>query len=140
MRIGDRTDYNRVRLNIETDGSLTPREALAQAVRILVDQFKVLGEGFVESDEVAPATDIAEEGREKVVQKSSAENDAFKVKLDELKFSARTLNALREAGVKTVGGLARKRGSTLREIEGIGEKGIQEIKKALGNFGITLKQ
>ena len=63
-----------------------------------------------------------------------------KTKLDELKISNRTLNALREVGIKTVGGLARKREATLREIEGIGDKGIQEIKKALGNFGITLKQ
>ena len=61
------------------------------------------------------------------------------MKLDEIKLSSRTLNALREAGIKTVGGMARKRASSLGEIEGIGEKGIQEIKKALGNLGITLK-
>ena len=68
------------------------------------------------------------------------DEEVFKVKLDTLKLSSRTLNALREAGIKTVGGVARKREETLREVEGLGDKGIQEIKKALGNFGITLKQ
>lgn len=141
MRVGDRTDYNRVRLHIETDGSLAPREALERAARILIDQFTVLGEGFVEphKDSVAVGAQQEEE-RETDVQKPSAESDVLKTKLDELKFSARTLNSLREAGIKTVGRLARKKESALRDIDGIGDKGIQEIKKALGNFGITLKQ
>lgn len=141
MRVGDRTDYNRVRLHIETDGSLAPREALERAARILIDQFTVLGEGFVEPQKDSAAVGAQqEEERETDVQKPSAESDVLKTKLDELKFSARTLNSLREAGIKTVGGVARKKESALRDIDGIGDKGIQEIKKALGNFGITLKQ
>jgi DNA-directed RNA polymerase subunit alpha len=63
----------------------------------------------------------------------------MKMKLDELKISARTLNALREAGIKTVGGLARKGESSLGEVEGIGEKGMQEIKKALAQVGVSMK-
>lgn len=137
MRMGDRTDYNKVRFHIETDGSLSPRHAFEQAAKILVDQFNALAGGFRE---------VRAEEEEKRLEPSHpevinrAEDDVSKLKLDDLKLSSRTLNALREAGIKTVGGLSRKREDTLREIEGMGDKGMQEVKKALGNFGITLKQ
>ena len=72
--------------------------------------------------------------------KEKEEEAVAKIKLETLRISSRTLNVLREAGIKTVGGLTRKKESALREIEGLGDKGIQEVKKALGNFGITLKQ
>ncbi len=137
MRIGDRTDYNRMRLHIETDGSLTPREVLERAVNILVEQFGVLTSGFMEAERVTESDSlVAEEAGEKY----AAEKDVSKMKTDELKLSSRTLNILRESGIKTVGGLTKKKEEKLRETEGLGDKAIQEIKKALGNLGITLKQ
>lgn len=139
MRLGDRTDYNRVRLHLETDGSVSPREAFAQAVSILVDQFGALTKGFAEKE--IPARDTEEELRAApAFGEKAAEEDISKMKLEDLKLSSRTMNALREAGIKTVGGLARKREEALREVEGMGDKGIQEVKKAMGNLGITLKQ
>ncbi len=141
MRVGDRTDYNRLLLTIETDGSVTPREAFMRAGEILVGQFAALGEGFFESPAAGPKMKATGGG---VSDEDQPEEDAgesvLKTKLDELKISSRTLNALREAGIKTVAGLARKRTDTIAEIEGMGEKGMQEVKKALGNLGITLKQ
>ena len=139
MRVADRTDYNRLRLDIETDGSITPRKAFEKAAEILVGQFKELLEGFELAVSEAPRV-VMKEKEEAVEEEGAEEEEVFKTKLDTLKFSSRTLNALREAGIKTVGGVARKREETLREIEGLGDKGIQEIKKALGNFGINLKQ
>jgi len=138
MRVGDRTDYNRLRLDLQTDGSLTPREAFKQASEILVNQFRVLAEGFAEAEKFITAELSKKDTPE---QSMLSEADAvLKIKIDELKLSSRTMNALREAGIKTVSGLSRKKEATLREIEGLGDKGIQEIKKALGNLGITLKQ
>lgn len=138
MRFRDRTDYNRLRLHIDTDGSISPREAFSQASKILVDQFEALAKGFSEKDEEVVSK---EETYDAAAEEAKAEEeDVVKVKVDELKLSARTMNALREAGIKTVGGLSRKREESLREVEGIGDKGIQEIKKALGNLGLTLKQ
>lgn len=143
MRVQDRTDYNRLRIHLETDGSLSPREAFVKAVEILIAQCGALREGFIEEkyesapvkkEETAiPEKEEAEEGISNIAE------TVLKTKLDELKISSRTLNALREAGIKTVGGVSRKREETLRELPGIGEKGIQEIKKAMGNFGIILK-
>lgn len=144
MRVGDRTDYNRVRFNIETDGSVSGRDAFTKAAEILVEQFAALKEGFSEKEEIVP--DVYAEPKSKVSEsdedgKDESGDDAMaKMRVDELKFSARTLNILREAGIKTVGGLLRKREESLREIEGMGDKSIQEIKKALGNLGITLRQ
>ncbi len=143
MRVGDRTDYNRLRLTIETDGSITAREALERAAAILVEQFGTLTHGFAAEAEspsgvAASAVEAADGGVQ--AEESEESEAAMRMKLDELKLSSRTLNALREAGIKTVAGLSRKREESLHEVPGIGEKGIQEIKKALGNLGITLKQ
>ena len=139
MRVGDRTDYNRLRLTIVTDGSLAPREAFTRAAEILTGQFTALREGFAVPLPTLSGIESAAPDAVETAVPSENDSEVLKTKLDDLKFSSRTLNALREAGIKTVGGLSRKRTAALGEIEGIGEKGIQEIKKALGNFGITLK-
>lgn len=142
MRVGDRTDYNRVRFTIETDGSITSREAFKKAAEIFVTQFQVFVEGFTEIEREAVVGDESGALEEEASMENikAGEESVLKLKIDELKLSSRTMNALREAGIKTVSGLARKKESTLREVEGLGDKGIQEIKKALGNFGIILKQ
>lgn len=145
MRVADRTDYNRLRLQIETDGSIMPRDALTRASQILVEQFTELVNAFTASEEEQGIPEIALSGRtegeeENMTEEQAEDESVMKTKLDDLKLSSRTLNALREAGIKTVGGIARKREESLREIEGIGDKGIQEVKKALGGLGLTLKQ
>lgn len=141
MRVADRTDYNRLRLEVETDGSLTPREAFAHAAAILVDQFGALAQGFAEGAVTPRPLRAAEKVlAEQMNAEDEKEEPIMKMRLDELKISSRTLNALREAGIKTVGGLARKRESALGEIEGIGEKGRQEIKKALAQVGVSMKE
>ncbi len=65
--------------------------------------------------------------------------DIMKTRIDSIGLSTRTLNSLTSANIRTLGGIARKHSDDLLEIEGMGEKGIQEIKKVLANFGITLK-
>lgn len=144
MRVGDRTDYNRLRLHIETDGSRTPEEAFKNAVSILMEQFSALSQGFEEARVEEPLFPVVDDARnnlgERMMKDAAEEETISKIPLEDLKLSNRTINALREAGIKTVGGVSRKREEALREITGIGDKGIQEIKKALGNFGITLKQ
>ena len=63
-----------------------------------------------------------------------------KTKIADLNFSARTLNALTEAGIKTAGALAKKKEVKLRGLEGIGDKGIEEINEAMGGLGLKLKE
>lgn len=147
MRVGDRTDFNKLRIDVTTDGSIHPREAFQQACNILIEQFQTIVEGFseektsVEGGDLKIDSDVVEQDGESIDGKESEVEDAIsKMKVEDLKLSSRTMNVLRDAGVKTVSGLSRKKESVLREIEGMGDKGIQEIKKALGTYGITLKQ
>ncbi|MDO8560691.1 MAG: DNA-directed RNA polymerase subunit alpha [bacterium] len=142
MRVGDRTDYNRVRFNIETDGSISPKSAFTKAAQILVGQFEALSGAFSERSEYESRTSRQEETMQAETEsrEESYENSVSKKKIDELEFSTRVLNAMNGAGIKTVGQLLKKSDKKLKEIEGLGDKGIQEIKKALGNLGITLKQ
>ena len=135
MRVGDRTDFNRLRIFIETDGTIYPKESLETAIQIMIKQLKAIV-GFMELEE-AEKEEVEkekepEEGKEMDVE-------FLKTRIESVDLSARTVKALSNANIRTVGGLARKKEKDLLEIEGLGAKGIQEIKKALSNFGITLK-
>ena len=65
--------------------------------------------------------------------------DFLKTRIESLNLSQRTSNALINANIRTVGGLVRKKEEDILDIEGLGNKGVQEIKKVLGEHGITLK-
>lgn len=142
MRVGERTDHNRLRIIIETDGTITPQEALEKSIDIMIRQLQAIV-GFKEEDisSTLPEKEGSreEEGGE-IAEKKAEEDDPMKTKVDTLNLSTRTLNALSGASIRTVGGLAQKKESDLLELEGLGEKGITEIRKALGNFGVVLKQ
>lgn len=142
MRVGDKTNHNRLRMTIETDGTLTPREALEKAITIMVEQLQAIV-GFTISHRVIGKDKEIEEVKDKKIEGDKEENNEFtdilKTRIDTLDLSTRTLNALTGANIRTIGGVARKKKEDLLEIEGIGDKGIQEIKKVLGGYGITLK-
>ena len=135
MRVGDRTDFNKMKLFIETDGTIMPREALEESIRIMIAQLKAIV-GFVEPEVEEKADESTDEKDE---ESKDAEVEFMKTRVETLDLSARTVNALANANIRTVGGLARKKEKDLLELEGLGAKGIQEIKKALANFGVTLK-
>ena len=134
MRVGERTDFNRLRLDIETDGSMSPEDAFKKANEILVEQFKTL---IIESEE-APAAEILLGADEEKTETTEA--DSTKIKVEDLKLSARTVNALLQGGIKTVGGLIKKTEASLLEINGMGEKGIGEVIKALKKLGLNIKE
>ena len=97
---------------------------------------------FKEKEEVKVEKKVVKESEdEKVEEKEGADfADVLKTRTDSLELSTRTLNALTSANIRTLGGLARKKREDLLEVEGIGEKGISEIKKVLGKFGLNLKE
>ena len=137
MRVGDRTDFNRLSITVETDGTITPRRALEASIEIMVNQLKSVI-GFVEKAEVE-AEEMNTLGEEKSPKRDSADNDFLKTRVENLDLSTRTNNALSNANIRTIGGLARKTEEDLLEIDGLGDKGIQEIKRALAAYDITLK-
>ena len=142
MRVGDKTNHNRLRITIETDGTISPRESLEKAIVIMVEQLQAIIGFTVENKSLPKDDDDAESSSEESNDdKSSASEftDILKTRIDTLNLSTRTLNALSDANIRTIGGIARKKKEDLIEIDGIGDKGIQEIKKVLGEYGITLK-
>ena len=136
MRVGDRTDFNKLKMFIETDGTISPSAALSSAIGIMINQLKAIV-GFREDEPVAEEKEIRE-NRDSVA-KPTVDPEVLKTRMESLDISSRTRSALSLANIRTVGGLARKKEKDLLEIDGLGVKGIQEIKKALGEFGITLK-
>jgi|SRR3989344_5331549 len=134
MRVGDKTNYNRLRFDIETDGTITPAEALANAANLLIEHFKIVTTSI--------KTVKAEKKEEKPIRREALkeEFDITKTKIEDLRFSNRTQNILLNNHIKTVAGLLRLNKKELLEFEELGEKALKEIKKALGKLGLTLKQ
>ncbi|KKS24408.1 MAG: DNA-directed RNA polymerase subunit alpha [Candidatus Nomurabacteria bacterium GW2011_GWC2_41_8] len=144
MRVGDKTNHNRLRISIETDGTLTAREALSHSIEIMINQLKAIID-FKETEEVPVENKEEEKKPARNASHSEAGGggdfvDILKTRTDSLDLSTRTLNALTSANIRTLGGLARKKREDLLEVEGIGEKGITEIKKVLNKFGLNLKE
>jgi DNA-directed RNA polymerase subunit alpha len=141
MRVGDRTDFNRLKISIETDGTLTPRVALERSIEIMIHQLKAII-GFKE-EEITPSEPVsADEVRDELAQEVApgVDTEFLKTRIENLNLTARTQNALAGANIRTVGGMVRKSEEDLLAVDGLGEKGLQEIKRALSNFGVTLKQ
>ncbi len=142
MRVGDRTDFNRLTIHIETDGIVTPREALEKSIEIMITQLKSII-GFKEEEPLIDHKRNDESSLSAPEAKASSGKDkdeAGKMKIEDVdSLSSRTVTALVNAGIKTVAGLARKTADDLLEIDGLGKKGIQEIEDALEGFGLSLK-
>ena len=138
MRVGNRTDFNRLRIFIETDGSLSSKEALEHAIGIMISQLKAIV-GFEE--EAAPSAEDgeSEKGEELSTPKREIDTELLKTRIETIGLSQRTANALASANIRTLGGLVRKKEEDILDIDGLGSKGVQEIKKVLSGMGITLK-
>ena len=128
MRFADRTDYNRLLISVETDGSIMPEEAFRSAVKILESQLANL-EKF--DSEVKESKDA--EG------KTKEDEDLSKIKITDLDLSTRTVNVLTEVGIKTLSGLLRKSKESLEEVEGLGDKGKGEIERLFIKYNVDFK-
>jgi len=125
-RLGRRTDLDKLTIRIWTDGSISPTEALAEAVKILktqLDYFAPLG-AAEEKKEAPPAEEPKEE----------------RVPLEELGLSTRVLHNLKEEGIHTVEDLLALSAKDLKKVPGIGERSVEEIKEALAAKGLALKE
>jgi DNA-directed RNA polymerase subunit alpha len=125
----ERTDYNKLKIEVETDGTITPEEALERSLRVLMDHLISIGESFTKK-----RGKKEEEKPEKKVEQEE------KLKLEDLKLSQRTLNVLENGGIKSIEGLLRRKEDALYQIKGMGDKAIKEIKSKLKRKGLELKQ
>ena len=139
MRVGDKTNHNRLRMTIETDGTISPKEALESSIRIMITQLEAIV-GFATPKKIEEKIEVSSAQKDSA-DKSTGEDmtDAMKTRIDTLALSPRIIHALSNANIRTLGGIARKKEEDLLDVEGLGDKGIQEIKRVLAQFGISLK-
>lgn len=136
MRVGDRTDFNRLRVTIETDGTITAREALEKSIETMIHQLRAIV-GFKEEEVEEEAAEEEDKGSRR--EDKTADAEMLKTRITELNLPQRVEQALDQASIRTVGGLVRKREDDLLAIEGLGQKGLQDIKRSLSNLGLTLR-
>lgn len=123
-RVGHETDLDKLQLNVETDGSATPREAFEEAAAILVNQYTALAGGTV--IESAPA----------LGQEAFDEDNELNTPIEELNLSARTANALINNEIRTVRDLVTLSEQDLRELKGFGSKALDEVKDKLAELDV----
>lgn len=133
-RVGNVTDYDRLILEVWTDGSLRPEEAVSKAAGILVMHLKLFQnmDGLPEEEEEEEATFPEEE-----------EDDSSKVldmTIEDLDLSVRSFNCLKRANINTVADLAEKTEDDMMRVRNLGRKSLEEVKKKLEELGLTLKQ
>jgi len=127
-RVGQRTDYDRLTLEIWTDGSRRPEDALAFAARILQDQLSVFV-NFEEPEEVVQA------GEAQVV---GSTNENLKRTVDELELSVRSANCLQNADIRYIGELVQRSEAEMLKTKNCGRKSLNEIKELLAGMGLSL--
>ncbi len=134
MRVGDRTDFNRLRLFIETDGTMTPREAMEKSIEIMIHQLKAIT-GFKDTSETMESEAVAEE-----TAAADVDPDVLKTRIENLELSGRTMSALEGASIRTIGGLVKKSKDDILSLDGIGPKGLDEIVSLLKDMGLSLAE
>lgn len=125
-RVGSRTDYDRLILEIQTDGTIAPEEAVTASARILVSQF---------SQVINPTAPTVQE---EVVSLSPEEAESMRLTVEELDLPTRIANALRKGGFKTVGDLQGTPKDTIAKVKNLGEKSVSVINNALAKKGASL--
>ena len=125
-RVGQVTDLDRLMLEVETDGSISPQDAVAQASEILVNHFAVIAG--------KPAQAVS--GGAEIVGDTS-ESNAAKIMIEEVNFSPRTTNALMNNDIRTMKDLLRLSDAELRELKGFGAKAYDEVKDKIDELGLA---
>lgn len=124
-RVGRKTDYDKLILDVQTDGSIKPLEAVKQAAQILSRQF---------SQVVSPTEPVVQEE----VHISPEEAEVLRLTVEELDLPTRIANALRKGGFKAVGDLVGAPKNTIAKVKNLGEKSVDVINEALGKKGVQL--
>ncbi len=144
-RVGHRTDYDRLTLEVWTNGAVSPRDAVAIAAKILKEQLQVFihfDEGEEEVGAPAPATLRAAVGAVEVAAAGAAEAgspvDILYRPVEELELSVRAQNCLQNAGIRFVGELVQRTEADMMKTKNFGRKSLKEIKDALADLNLSL--
>ncbi|HUK96135.1 MAG TPA: DNA-directed RNA polymerase subunit alpha [Gaiellaceae bacterium] len=134
-RVGQRTDYDKLVLDVTTDGSIDPKDAIAEAAEILIRQLAI----FTDLDRIEHyrdgLADIDGAGEAAPPIANGMEN----FPIEELELGVRSYNCLKRVGIETIGDLVVKSESELAAIPNFGKKSIEEVKETLAQHGLTLR-
>ena len=127
-RVGQKTDYNRLELEITTDGSIDPEDALAYAAKLLVDHLEI----FInfEGDLESPEEIEMDEERQRIAT-------LLRTRVEELELSVRSSNCLRMANIHTVGELVRNKENDMLKYKNFGRKSLVELNEVLTSMGLS---
>ena len=137
MRVGERIDFDRLILEIETDGTISPEQALAHCCDILINHFSLFLQVF--STEEKPKVKEEKKSKKEVKVEKKTEN-LSEIKLEDFGLSTRVVNVLADNRIKSAASLVKKTEQDILGLEGMGEAGLKEIKKALKKKGFGLKE
>ncbi|MCL4288723.1 MAG: DNA-directed RNA polymerase subunit alpha [Thermoleophilia bacterium] len=129
-RVGQRTDYDKLIIDVTTDGSVDPRDALAHAAEILIMQLMIFT-----SVETIEGLGEATEDETEIPHARGMEN----FPIEELELGVRSYNCLKRVGIETIGDLVSKSETELAAIPNFGKKSIEEVKETLAAHGLTLR-
>ena len=128
-RVGQVTDYDKLTLEVWTDGSVKPDEAVSQAARILSKRIAIFIDLTEEIDEVDLEEEKEEEDREKKLEMT----------VEDLDLSVRSYNCLKRAGINTVGELVAKTEEELMKVRNLGKKSFEEVERKLDELSLSLR-
>ncbi len=131
-RVGQRTDYDKLTLDITTDGSVDPRDSVAEAAEILIRQLAI----FTDLDKIEGLGEAAAEAEVEAPTAHGMEN----FPIEELELGVRSYNCLKRVGIETIGDLVSKSEDELSAIPNFGKKSIEEVRETLQAHGLTLRE
>jgi DNA-directed RNA polymerase subunit alpha len=135
-RVGQRTDYDKLTLDITTDGSVDPKDSLAEAAEILIRQLAI----FTDIEKIEGLRDseagVAGDGATPDMQSAHGMEN---FPIEELELGVRSYNCLKRVGIETIGDLVMKTENELAAIPNFGKKSIEEVKETLSQHGLTLR-
>ncbi|WP_288657944.1 DNA-directed RNA polymerase subunit alpha [uncultured Limosilactobacillus sp.] len=129
-RVGQRNDYDKLTLDVWTDGSLTPTEAVSLGAKILTEHLAI----FVDLTEEAQNSQVMVEKEETHKEKM------LEMTIEELDLSVRSYNCLKRAGINTVKELTDRTVSDMMKVRNLGQKSLEEIKLKLNDLGVSFRQ
>ncbi len=129
-RVGHTTNFDKLTLEVWTDGSLPPDEAISQGAKILAKHLSLFINLTEQTDEIEFADDHEEENREKRLEMT----------IEELDLSVRSFNCLKRAGINTVGELVSKTAEEITKVRNLGKKSLEEVEQKLSELGFTLER
>jgi DNA-directed RNA polymerase subunit alpha len=128
-RVGQRSDFNKLMIEVSTNGAVSPEDALAYSAKILKDQVSVFI-NFQEADDEAPVAEA--------VTVDARVNESLYKSVDELELSVRAANCLENAGIRYIGELVNRSESEMLKTKNFGRKTLNEIKDILAEMGLHL--